>query len=174
MKKHSGLPSKKVEDLIPFALFPECQINKVLNMKPKNCIKCGKPFIPRKPRERICVKCGKPFIPRNPWTSQKFCHSPCRPESRVKYKHHCDICGRIIKTRILPNSSEEALCSFCIEKKQAEKRQQKEREKAKTPINPRKCEVCGNYAFLVRHTKLCRACFTKSQNPKILDCREVG
>jgi ribosomal protein S14 len=122
--------------------------------------------------EKICVKCGKPFMAI---TTQTHCHDPCYPKShRVKYKHNCENCGRIVRTLILPDSPEEVLCSFCIELRQKEKARQKEREETKAYMTPRKCKICGQYAFLVRYSKMCRPCFTKSQNPQILDVREVS
>jgi len=120
-------------------------------------------------REKNCVKCGKPFLPTN--AQHSWCHSPCRPKShRIKYKNSCENCGRRLRTLILPDSPEKVLCSFCEERIRAEKRQQRYEETKRTLG---KCKNCGVSGYLYRGSRMCHTCFFKSKNPQILDVREV-
>lgn len=135
---------------------------------------------PKEPKEPIksrmrtpfkCKGCGKPFL-RKKW-GQQFCYNPCQSECRIrKTKTKCEICGRKIRTQISINSSEEVICSFCIQRRQEEKNALREQRKA--CLTPRKCKVCGNYAFLVRNSGLCRTCYYKKIHPSILSVQEVS
>lgn len=125
-----------------------------------------------KPRLRICIKCGKHFKPKFGSWGQKYCYNPCRPQKPYKNKVFCEVCGRYIWSNILIDSTERALCSFCIERERKER--QAVREIKKNFKTAHKCKKCGNYAFLVRNTGLCRTCFSKLTNPHILEMKEVS
>lgn len=125
----------------------------------------------KNPKPKKCLRCGKEFIPKT-WT-QKYCLNPCVAKIQ-NFKNRCEVCGRHIRSRIPINSDEKLLCGFCYSRERAEAQAYREMQSRKVCTNPRKCKNCGEYAFLVRYTHLCRTCYTKLKNPTVLDVKEVS
>jgi len=149
--------------------LPKSVRESLKEQKPKLTPKPVKKVKPRSPR--ICISCGKEFYPKKPWSSQRYCWSPCHPKRWTqKNKTHCDVCGRKIRTRIPLNSSEQALCSFCQQRKNAEKRALRENQYKRIMG---RCKNCGDSAYLYYGSGLCHCCYIKSKNPHVLDVQEI-
>jgi|SRR3990170_5219880 len=122
---------------------------------------------------KTCETCGKSFETNHP--QHKHCPLHIRKFVR-KYKNHCDVCGRFVRSQILLGSPEKNLCSFCKRERALIRKQEREQKKRGEGVAKKKqvacslcheikplnnwglCDVCGRKATLIFEERGKRIC----------------